>query len=92
MSDTWLEAMQYVGAGMATVASLIVSLNLGRRATGYGFVIFVVSSLALIAWGFLKPDSEGIGMQNVVLLVINGIGVYRYLFHGGGEDEAAPSV
>ena len=39
----------------------------------------LTSSLALIAWGFLQPESEGIGMQNVVLLAINGFGVWRYL-------------
>lgn len=42
-------------------------------------VIFVTSSIALIGWGFLKPDAEGIGTQNIVLFVINLIGVYRYL-------------
>ena len=63
----------------ATIASLLVSLDLGKRWTGYAMVIFVTSSLALIGWGFLQPDSEGIGMQNIVLLVINGIGVWRYL-------------
>ena len=42
-------------------------------------VIFVTSSLALIGWGFLDEDSQGIGWQNVALLVINGVGVWRYL-------------
>lgn len=74
-----LTALQYYGAGAATLAALLVSLNLGRRWTGWAFVIFVTSSLALIGWGFLDKDSEGIGWQNVVLLVINSIGVYRYL-------------
>ncbi len=79
MSDMWLSVLQYYGAGAATLAALIVSLNLGRRWTGWAFVIFVTSSIALIAWGFLQPDSEGIGLQNVALLIINAIGVYRYL-------------
>ena len=51
----------------------------GRRWTGWAFVIFVTSSLALIGWGFLQPDSEGIGWQNIALLCINCVGVYRYL-------------
>ncbi|MFZ5703656.1 MAG: hypothetical protein ACOY5R_00150 [Pseudomonadota bacterium] len=72
-------ALQYYGAAAGAIAALIVSLDLGRRWTGFGFVIFVTSSLALIAWGFLKPDAEGIGTQNIVLFVINLIGVYRYL-------------
>lgn len=71
--------LQWYGAVAGAVAALLVSLDLGRRWTGFAFVIFVTSSLALIAWGFLKPDAEGIGTQNIVLLVINLIGVYRYL-------------
>lgn len=79
MSEMLLDALQYYGAGAATIAALIVSLNLGRRWTGWAFVIFVTSSIALIGWGFVQPDSEGIGWQNIVLLFINAIGVYRYL-------------
>lgn len=79
MNDALLTGLQYYGAGASTLAALIVSLNLGRRRTGWAFVIFVTSSIALIAWGFLQPDSEGIGWQNVALLIINAIGVYRYL-------------
>ncbi len=74
-----LDLMQYYGAGAAVVAALLVSLDLGRRITGWAFVLFVTSSIALILWGFLQPDSEGIGWQNVALLGINCTGVYRYL-------------
>lgn len=74
-----LDALQYYGAAVATLAALIVALDLGRVITGWGFVLFVTSSIALIAWGFLQPDSEGIGWQNVALLLINAVGVYRYL-------------
>src|SRR3546814_13577427 len=61
VSDRLLDALQYSGAGAATLAALLVSLNLGRCWTGWAFVIFVTSSIALIAWGFLPSDSEGIG-------------------------------
>jgi len=47
-------------------------------------VLFVTSSVALIGWGFLQPDSEGIGWQNVALLAINMVGVYRYLIRKTG--------
>lgn len=88
MNEMMLDALQYYGAGAATLAALIVSLNLGRRWTGWAFVIFVTSSIALIAWGFLQSDSEGIGWQNIALLVINSIGVYRYLI--AKDVPAAP--
>ena len=79
MSDGLLDALQYYGAAAATVAALLVSLNLGERWNGWAFVIFVTSSIALIAWGFLQSDSEGIGWQNVALLGINLVGVYSHL-------------
>lgn len=79
-------ALQYYGAAAGAIAALIVSLDLGRRWTGFGFLIFVTSSIALIAWGFLNPEAKGIGWQNVLLFVINVIGVYRYLIRKKGAD------
>ncbi|NCP10647.1 MAG: hypothetical protein GW859_01605 [Sphingomonadales bacterium] len=79
MNETLLDGLQYYGAAAATLAALVVSLNLGRRFTGWAFVVFVTSSAALIAWGFWQDDSEGIGWQNIALLAINLVGVYRYL-------------
>ncbi len=76
---TLIQILEYYGSIAGAVAALIVSLDLGRRMTGLAFVIFVTSSLALIAWGLLGEESAGIGWQNVVLFVINCIGVYRYL-------------
>ena len=92
MSDAVITGLQYYGAGAGLIAALIVSLNLGTRPTGWGFVIFVTSSLALIAWGFLEEDSEGIAWQNVGLLAINVVGVYRYLFTKPKEaDKSDPA-
>ena len=76
---TLIDSLQYYGAAAGVVAAATVSLDLGRRVTGWAFVLFVTSSIALIAWGFLGEDNEGIGWQNVVLLFINMTGVYRYL-------------
>ena len=79
MSEALLDLFQWYGAAAGALAALIVSLDLGRKATGWAFVIFVTSSTALILWGFLNDEGEGIGAQNVILLCINLIGVYRYL-------------
>ncbi len=89
MSETVLTGLQYYGAIAAVIAALLVSLDLGRKWTGYAMVIFVTSSLALIGWGFLQPESEGIGMQNVVLLAINAVGVWRYLLSPHRKDKAS---
>jgi hypothetical protein len=79
MSETLLGGLQWYGAIAGALAALIVSLDLGRRPTGWAFVIFVTASVALIGWGFFSEEAEGIGTQNVILLIINLIGVYRYL-------------
>lgn len=79
MPEILLDALQYYGAIAATLAALIIALDLGRRVNGWAFVLFVSSSIALTGWGFANPDSEGIGWQNIALLCINGTGVYRHL-------------
>lgn len=76
---TFVDILQYYGAAAGVIAAAVVSLDLGRKPTGWAFVLFVSSSIALIAWGFLGEDNEGIGWQNIVLLGINATGVYRYL-------------
>lgn len=77
--DTILTVLQWYGAGAGVIAAAMVSMDLGRRLTGLAFVIFVTSSVALIAWGFLNNEATGIGVQNIILLLINCLGVYRYL-------------
>lgn len=77
--DTILTVLQWYGAGAGVIGAAMVSLDLGRRLTGLAFVIFVTSSVALIAWGFLNDEATGIGVQNIILLLINCLGVYRYL-------------
>ncbi len=88
MSETLLDALQYYGAAAGALAALIVSLDLGRKPTGWAFVIFVTASIALILWGFLSEEAEGIGAQNVILFGINVIGVYRYLIRKKPPEPA----
>ena len=89
MSETLLDVLQYYGAAAGALAALIVSLDLGRRWTGWAFVIFVTASIALILWGFMSEEAEGIGAQNVILFVINVIGVYRYLIRKKAPKHAS---
>lgn len=92
MNEGMLDILQYYGAAAGAIAALIVSLDLGRRPTGWAFVIFVTSSLALIGWGFLNDEGEGIGTQNIVLFMINLIGVYRYLIRKKPPHAAAAAA
>lgn len=85
MSETALAALQYYGAGAGLLAAFMVSLNRGARFTGWGFVIFVTSSIALVLWGFFNDEGQAVGWQNVGLFAINVFGVYRYLIAPGDE-------
>jgi hypothetical protein len=89
MSDTLLGVLQWYGSIAGAIAALIVSLDLGRRWTGWAVVIFVTASIVLILWGFLSKEAEGIGTQNIALLAINVIGVYRYLIRKKPPHEVA---
>ena len=81
-----LDVLQWYGAIAAVVAALLVASDISRRVTGWAFVLFVSASLALVAWGFLAEDAEGIGWQNVCLLLINAWGVWRYLIRPSKSD------
>ena len=79
MSKGLIDGLEWYGSIAGAMAALIVALDLGRRPTGWAFVIFVTSSVALVTWGFVSDKAQGIGTQNVILFCINVIGVYRYL-------------
>ena len=90
MSSEMLFVLQWYGAIAAAIAAFIVSLDLGRRPTGWAFVLFVTSSIAFILYGFLDPrPEEAIASLNVVLFFINLFGVYRYLIRKRPPGAAA---
>ena len=49
MNQALLDTLQYYGAGAATLAALIVSLNIGRRWTGWAALGMIVVTLAYLA-------------------------------------------
>ncbi len=60
------------------VAAIMVSANFGRRMTGYGFAVFLLSSFAWIFYGHVGADKPLV-IQNAVLALINVLGIYRWL-------------
>ncbi len=73
-----IQSLKWAASISGTIAAFMVSLDSGRKVTGWGFVIFVASSVAWIAGAALTRDGA-LGTQNVVLFGINLFGVYRYL-------------
>lgn len=78
MHDILINALKWFASGSGMIAALMVSLDSGRRVTGWGFVLFVGSSIAWIAGSALTRD-WALGTQNIALFAINLFGVYRYL-------------
>ena len=76
--ETLTTILKWLASISGIVAALMVSLDSGRRVTGWGFVIFVGSSVCWIAGAALAKD-PALGTQNVVLFAVNLFGVYRYL-------------
>jgi len=72
------EILKWFASGSGVIAALMVSLDLGRRVTGWGFVLFVASSIAWVSGALLSSD-EPLLSQNLFLFGINLLGVYRYL-------------
>ncbi len=72
------EALGYVAMVSGTIAAVMVSSNIGRRITGYGFVVFCVSSVIWVIYG-LQDTEVPLIIQNAVLTLINIIGIYRWL-------------
>ena len=60
------------------IAASLVAANLNARVTVAGFIIFIVASIAWMADGWLETKASLV-IQNVILLVINVIGVWRWL-------------
>lgn len=70
--------LKWFATAATTVAAFMVSLDLGRRLSGWGFVLFTVGSMAWVVGAVLVADWP-LTTTNAVLFAINLFGVYRYL-------------
>ena len=65
-------------AAVTTVlAASLVAANLNARITVAGFMIFFVASIAWMVDGWLETKASLV-IRNVILLMINVIGVWRW--------------
>jgi hypothetical protein len=72
------DIVQWAATISGIVAAIMVAGKFGGRITGWGFVVFAFSAVGWIAFGLLKQETP-LTLQNAVLLVINLVGVWRYL-------------
>ncbi|WP_294080837.1 hypothetical protein [Sphingomonas sp.] len=78
-----VDILKWFASISGIIAAFMVSLDNGRRVTGWGFALFVASSIAWIS-GALMSGDEPLMSQNLVLFGINIFGVYRYLIRKKG--------
>lgn len=84
--------LEWIAAIGTVLAAALVAADLGRRATGYGFVLFCLVSITWVVSGLIT-DAIPIAAMNAVLLLINGWGVWQYLLNRKDdvtEERARP--
>jgi hypothetical protein len=65
-------------AATTVAAAAMVAANWNARVTVSGFVIFLIASIAWMADGWFEGKSSLV-IQNVILLLINALGIFRWL-------------
>lgn len=70
--------LEWIAAIGTVIAASLLAADLGRKVTGWGFVLFCAVAITWIISG-LTSDAMPIAVMNGVLLVINVYGVWQYL-------------
>lgn len=70
--------LEWIAAIGTMLAAGLIAADLGRRVTGWGFVLFCAVSVVWIVSG-MTTDAKPIAAMNAVLLLINAWGVWQYL-------------
>jgi uncharacterized membrane protein YphA (DoxX/SURF4 family) len=72
--------LEWVAAIGTMLAAGLIAIDLGRKVTGFGFILFCAVSITWIVSGILN-DTMPIAVMNAILLVINCWGVWQYLLN-----------
>ena len=78
--------LEWIASIGAVVAASMIAFDLGRRTTGWGFVLFCFVSALWIYIGIAK-DAMPLAAMNGLLLLINAWGVYQYWLHPKNRAE-----
>ena len=73
-----LMILRTFAAATTVAAAALVAANLNARVTVAGFAIFIAASIGWMVDGWLETKTSLI-IQNAILLLINVIGVWRWL-------------
>lgn len=82
--------IEWFAAISGMIAALMIAWDHSRRITGFGFILFCATSIAWIIAGVMAGTAP-LAVQNVLLLLINALGVYRYLIRKKGDEAGGKS-
>ena len=72
------EILEWYATVSGVIAAIMLAGDFGRRVTGFGFILFCTMNIAWIAFAQMD-DTGGLMWQNIVLFVVNLVGVWQYL-------------
>jgi uncharacterized membrane protein YphA (DoxX/SURF4 family) len=73
------EIIEWYATISGVVAAIMLASDLGRKVTGFGFVLFCTMNIAWIVHAQSQPEGGGLMWQNILLFAVNLLGVYQYL-------------
>lgn len=77
MTEFMLNVLQYSGALFGIVGGVLISWNTAY--SKYGFIFATIASILLAIWCFVS-DEWGYFTLNIVYLIIDVIGIYKWFF------------
>ena len=72
--------LEWIAAVGTMFAAALIAADLGRKVTGWGFVLFCAVSVTWVASG-LTSNALPIAAMNAILLAINAWGVWQFLLN-----------
>jgi uncharacterized membrane protein YphA (DoxX/SURF4 family) len=76
---TTAELVEWYATISGVVAAIMLASDLGRKVTGFGFVLFCTTNITWIIHAQSQPEGGGLTWQNIILFGVNLLGVYQYL-------------
>ena len=78
--------LEWIAAIGTMIAAGLIAADLGRKVTGWGFVLFCAVAVTWIVSG-LTGGAMPIAAMNAILLAINAWGVWQYLLNPRKKRE-----
>ena len=86
-----LDVAGWIAPIVTMIAAIMTAANLGARVTGWGFAVFSIGALAWIAVG-AGTGQHNLLWSNAFLLLVDLVGVWRWLGRRARYDEAAQAA